>query len=76
LTDADLAAQPMNQFHERVDREEQLGLEPTFTQAVADLLDDPGRQGIFTFRLGRSTKEAPPSPRRAMTDVLDLPLAR
>lgn len=70
LTDAGLAAQPMNQIHERVDREQQRGLEPTFGKALQRLLGDPSRQGVFTFRLGFPTRGAPASPRRAFRDVL------
>jgi len=64
-----LAAQPMNQLHERADREAQLGTEPRFGGAMGGLLGDPSWRGIFTFRLGYPTQPAPPSPRRALEDV-------
>ncbi len=65
-----LAAQPMNQLHERADREAQLGTEPRFGEAMGGLLGDPSWRGIFTFRLGYPTQPAPPIPRRALEDVL------
>ena len=64
-----LAAQPMNQLHERADREAQLGLEPRFGDALEGLLRDPAWHGLFTFRLGHPTRQAGPSPRRAVEDV-------
>ncbi len=69
ITKEGLAAQPMNQLHERADREAQLGTEPVFGRALQGLLGDPARRGIFTFRLGYPTRQAPPSPRRAIEDV-------
>jgi nitroreductase len=64
-----LAAQPMNQLHERADREAQLGTEPRFSGALEGLLGDPSRRAIFTFRLGYPTRSAPPSPRRTVEDI-------
>ena len=71
LTNAGLAAQPMNQLHERADREAQLGLEPTFGDAVRDLVGEPSWDGIFTFRIGWPTQLAAASPRRAVVDVVE-----
>jgi nitroreductase len=65
-----LAMQPMNQINERADREAQLGIEPRFGDALKDLLGDPSWRGIFTFRVGYPTEQAPPSPRRAAGDVV------
>lgn len=65
-----LAMQPLNQIHERVDREAQLGTQTTFTDALTDLVGDPELQGIFTFRTGYPTVEAPSSPRRAVEEVV------
>lgn len=70
MTREGLAAQPMNQIHERADRETQLRLESVFDGALADLVGDPSRRGIFTFRLGHPTEQSPPGPRRAVRDVL------
>jgi nitroreductase len=65
-----LAMQPMNQINERADRETQLGLEPRSGDAMKDQLGDPSWRGIFTFRVGHPTEQAPPSPRRAVGDVV------
>jgi hypothetical protein len=65
-----LAMQPMNQINERADREAQLGIEPRFGDALKDLLGDRSWRGIFTFRVGHPTGQAPPSPRRAARDVV------
>ena len=64
-----LAAQPMNQLHERDDREVQLGLEPRFRDALRDLVSDSSWRAIFTFRLGHPTQSAPLSPRRSVGNV-------
>jgi nitroreductase len=71
LTSEGLAAQPLNQLHERADREAQLGIAPRFGDAVQGLLGDPAWRGIFTFRLGFPTEEAPPSPRRSVEDIVE-----
>lgn len=65
-----LAMQPMNQINERADRETQLGIEPRSGDAMKGLLGDPSWRGIFTFRVGHPTEQAPPSPRRAVGDVV------
>jgi hypothetical protein len=65
-----LAMQPMNQINERADREAQLGIQPRFGDALKDLIGDPSWRGIFTFRVGHPTEQAPPSPRRAAGDVV------
>jgi hypothetical protein len=71
LTKAGLAAQPMNQLHERADRETQLGLTPAFGDVVRGFVGDPAWDGIFTFRLGWPTRPAPASPRRALAAVVE-----
>jgi hypothetical protein len=65
-----LAMQPLNQINERADREVQLGLEPRFGVAMNDLLNDPGWQGAFVFRMGYPTVATLKSPRRAVADVI------
>jgi hypothetical protein len=70
ITARGLAAQPMNQLHERADREAQLGLEPRFGDALKTLVGAPGWQATFTFRVGHPTGPAPPSPRRSAREVL------
>ncbi len=71
ITAHGLAAQPMSQLHERADRETELGLHPTFGDALKVLLESPSRQAIFTFRLGYPTRQAPHSPRRAVKSVTE-----
>lgn len=65
-----LAMQPLNQINERADREEQLGIESRFGDALKGLLDDPEWQGAFTFRIGYPTQVAPESPRRSLDQVV------
>ncbi len=65
-----LAMQPLNQMPERADREVSLGLEPVFGNALSDLIGDPAWQALMPFRLGYAQREALPSPRRAVEDVL------
>lgn len=65
-----LAMQPLNQIPERAAREEVLGIEPKFSNALAEFIGDPNWQGLMMFRLGYPTIEALPSPRRGVKDVL------
>lgn len=65
-----LAVQPLNQTTERADRERQLGLEPTFTRALAELIGDSDWQALMPFRIGYPTVTALASPRRAVHEVL------
>ena len=65
-----LAVQPLNQMAERADRERQLGLEPTFGKALADLAGSGRWQALMPFRIGYPLREALPSPRRALQDVI------
>ncbi|QIN84551.1 hypothetical protein GBA63_19315 [Rubrobacter tropicus] len=65
-----LAMQPLNQINERVDREAQLGMKPRFGKELEELLGGPGWRGVFTFRLGYPTNDAPESPRRSVEEIL------
>ena len=65
-----LAMQPLNQPAERADREVQLGVEPRFGNALAELLGDPAWHALMPFRLGYPTEEARLSPRRSVEAVL------
>lgn len=65
-----LAMQPLNQIHERAERETVLGIEPRFGDALKELVGDPVWKGIFTFRTGHPTVEARESPRRPAGDVV------
>ncbi|MBK9778910.1 MAG: hypothetical protein IPP55_02490 [Anaerolineales bacterium] len=65
-----LAMQPLNQMTERADRESQLGIEPEFGNAIAELIGDKNWTGIMPFRMGHPTTAASPSPRRGLDQVL------
>jgi hypothetical protein len=67
---AGIAMQPLNQAVEMVDRERELGRPPIWEKRMADLAEAPDWQPTFAFRAGISTKAAPPSPRRALGDVI------
>jgi hypothetical protein len=70
LASAGLAAQPLNQPVECVDRNAQLGRPDTYQNALVKLANAPGWQPTFTFRLGYAQNPAPLSPRRALEDVM------
>ena len=65
-----LALQPLNQMCERADRERQLGIEPVFGKAVADLIGEESWHGIMPFRIGYPTVDALLSPRRGLDKVI------
>lgn len=65
-----LAMQPLNQPHERRDREIQLGLPKEFGEGLAKLVHSPGYEGVFTFRIGYPLDHALASPRRPAAEVL------
>jgi hypothetical protein len=65
-----LAMQPLNQICERADRERQLGIEPAFGKAAADLIGDDQWNAIMPFRLGYPTVDALLSPRRGLDKVI------
>ena len=65
-----LAAQPINQLPEMVDRERQLGKAAGTARQLASLTGDPDWRPTFTFRMGWPTRRAPASPRRALDDVI------
>jgi hypothetical protein len=65
-----LAAQPINQPVEVVDRERTLNRAPQMTQVLAGITGDSSWQATFAFRMGYPTAEAPPSPRRPVEDVI------
>jgi len=70
LTAQGLAAQPLNQPVEMIDRQQMLGRADEFGPALAALARTAGWQATFVFRLGYATREAPPSPRRPLNDVV------
>jgi nitroreductase len=65
-----LAMQPLNQIPERAAREEVLGIEPKFSNALAEFIGDANWQALMMFRIGYPIVEALPSPRRAVKDVI------
>lgn len=66
-----LAMQPLNQMTERADREVQLGIEPEFGNAIAELIGDENWTGIMPFRMGYPTEAGLPSPRRGLDKVIE-----
>lgn len=69
-TASGLAAQPMNQPVEMVDRNAMLGRADAFAPALAKLAKAPRWEATFVFRLGYAEREAPLSPRRPLRDVI------
>ena len=65
-----IAAQPLNQPVECVDRNQTLGRSDTYQKALVNFAAAPGWQPTFTFRLGYAENPAPPSPRRPLNDVI------
>lgn len=72
-TMAGLAAQPLNQLPEIIDREAQLGRKPGFARAADALLDDPAWRPSFGFRIGIADAPAKPALRRPVSDVIGPP---
>ena len=70
-----LAAQPLNQPVEMIDRSQMLGRQDEFASGLAALLGDTRWEPTFVFRLGYAEREAPHSPRRPLEDVLTSALA-
>ncbi|MEI9990107.1 MAG: hypothetical protein WDM86_08720 [Rhizomicrobium sp.] len=70
LTGAGLAAQPLNQPVECIDRDAMLGRADTYQSALVAMAKAPGWQPTFVFRLGHAERPAPPSPRRPLNDVM------
>lgn len=65
-----LAAQPLNQPVECIDRNDMLGRGDTYQKALVDFALAPGFQPTFAFRIGYAEKPALPSPRRPLNDVI------
>ena len=64
-----LGLQPMNQLTERIDRDRSLGRTSPFERPVRELIADPGRQPLVTFRIGHPQRAARRSPRRGLSEV-------
>jgi hypothetical protein len=65
-----IAAQPLNQPVECVDRNQMLGRPDTFANALTKFANAPGWQATFVFRMGVAAHEAARSPRRPLADVM------
>ena len=65
-----IAAQPLNQPVEMIDRHHMLGRQDEFGPSLAKLARASGWEPTFVFRLGYAVREAPRSPRRPLADVV------
>jgi nitroreductase len=65
-----LAAQPLNQPVECVDRNAMLGRNDEFARALSRFARAPDWEATFVFRLGYAEHPALPSPRRPLNDVV------
>jgi nitroreductase len=65
-----LAAQPLNQPVECIDRDAMLGRADSFGSALAKFGDARGWEPTFVFRLGVAERAATPSPRRPIEELL------
>ena len=68
LAHAGLAAHPLNQMPEVVDRERQLGQPAAMARTLARFAE-PGWSPTFAFRFGQGSTDVPNSPRRPLADV-------
>jgi nitroreductase len=73
-TSQGLAAQPLNQPVEMIDRDQMLGRPDEFGPTLAKLSAADGWEPTFVFRLGYAKRDALRSPRRPLEDVVQ-PLA-
>lgn len=65
-----ISVQPLNQPVELVDRQKQLGQEPTAAHALSEVTGDPDWHPTFVFRAGYAIEPARLSPRRPVEDVV------
>lgn len=70
LVNRGLAAQPLNQPIEWMDRERQLGKRPQTAKALVKMMPNGSWVPTFVFRAGYARRAAPISPRRAVDDVI------
>jgi nitroreductase len=68
-----IAAQPLNQPVEMIDRHHQVGKPDEFGPALARLAPERGWEPTFVFRLGYARARAPRSPRRPLSDCVQQP---
>jgi nitroreductase len=65
-----LAAQPLNQPVEMVDRNQERGRDDHFASGLQSLARATAWEATFTFRLGYAKEPAQPSPRRPLHEVM------
>jgi hypothetical protein len=65
-----IAAQPLNQPVEMIDRHHMLGRQDEFGPSLAKLARAGGWEPTFVFRLGYAVREEPRSPRRPLADFV------
>lgn len=65
-----LAAQPLNQPIEIMDRDHLLGRKNDYAREIRKIAGVPSGDPAFIFRLGHGARPAPPSPRRRLDDVV------
>lgn len=70
LTQGGLAAHPMNQLVEIVDRDRQLRRPSPTAQSLARMAGDAAWKPTFAFRSGFATREVPQSARRPVASVI------
>jgi nitroreductase len=70
LTEKGLAAHPLNQLMEIVDRDRQLARPSLSAALLSRLVGTAGWAPTFAFRVGYATREVPHSPRRPLASVL------
>lgn len=68
-TDRGVSLHHMNQITERIDSARVTGADDPFAPRLAPLLP-AGARPVVTFRVGRPTRDARPSPRRPLADVV------
>jgi nitroreductase len=68
-----LAAQPLNQLPEMIDRDREQGRAPGFARAADAMLDDVAWRPTFALRLGHPLVQAAASPRRPVSEVMGPP---
>jgi nitroreductase len=70
VTAQGIAAQPLNQPVEVIDRHQQLGKPDEFRPALAKLAAAGAWEPTFVFRLGYPQRDAPRSPRRPLAETI------
>jgi hypothetical protein len=70
LTVEGIAAQPMNQLLEIVDRDLQLGRTSPTAERLANMVGEVSWQPVLAFRTGFASRDVPNSARRPIADVI------